>query len=184
MNSVRCGILSASFLWSRTGWTYHHKYDDRMKENSRNLGVAGASEGVSLPPCAQVSLLVVLVGPHLVPPVLHVLTRCPDSSGLPHLLALKSIRSLWGECDSIDSVRASNPTSMALITTLLAKHQYPGQKPTTFNIPKFSIFWDARVSEDFLWSRDLVWRSLCGVCAVQSWTRHRHFRSASWREDD
>ena len=30
-----------------------------------DLGVRGASEGVSLPPCAQVSLLVVLVGPNL-----------------------------------------------------------------------------------------------------------------------
>merc|ERR1711994_648455 len=50
---------------------------DLLEDNS--LGVAGASEGVSLPPCAQVSLLVVLVGPHLVPPVLHVLTRCPNS---------------------------------------------------------------------------------------------------------
>ena len=29
------------------------------------LGVASSSEGVSLPPCAQMSLLVVLVGPDL-----------------------------------------------------------------------------------------------------------------------
>ena len=36
-----------------------------MQKLSINLGVAGASEGVSLPPCAQVSLLVVLVGPNL-----------------------------------------------------------------------------------------------------------------------
>merc|ERR1719239_250174 len=57
-----------------------------LKNNS--LGVGGASEGVSLPPCAQVSLLVVLVGPNLVPPVLDVLTRRPDSGRLPHLLAL------------------------------------------------------------------------------------------------
>ena len=66
--------------------------------------MAGASEGVSLPPCAQVSLLVVLVGPHLVPPVLHVLTRCPDSSGLPHLLALKLIRSLIGDSASKEGI--------------------------------------------------------------------------------
>ena len=73
---------------------------DQLSAVDINLGVARASEGVSLPPCAQVSLLVVLVGPHLVPPVLHVLTRCPDSSGLPHLLALKLIRSSTGDCDS------------------------------------------------------------------------------------
>ena len=104
MNSVRCGNCQHHFseaepvdciiIKTMTGW-----------KRTLNLGVAGASEGVSLPPCAQVSLLVVLVGPHLVPPVLHVLTRCPDSSGLPHLLALKLIRSKWGECDPKDSVR-------------------------------------------------------------------------------
>merc|ERR1719391_448050 len=59
---------------------------DLFKNDS--LGVGGASEGVSLPPCAQMSLLVILVSPNLVPPVLDVLTRRPDSSGLPHLLAL------------------------------------------------------------------------------------------------
>ena len=33
-------------------------------------------------------------GFHLVPPVLDVLTRRPDSGGLPHLLALKSLEML------------------------------------------------------------------------------------------
>ena len=95
MKSVRCGNCQHNFSEAEpVDFIIIHDNHDSIEELSRNLGVAGASEGVSLPPCAQVSLLVVLVSPHLVPPVLHVLTRCPDSSGLPHLLALKLIRNL------------------------------------------------------------------------------------------
>ena len=38
---------------------------DQQSAVDIDLGVARASEGVSLPPCAQVSLLVVLVSPNL-----------------------------------------------------------------------------------------------------------------------
>ena len=38
---------------------------DQQSAVEIDLGVARASEGVSLPPCAQVSLLVVLVSPNL-----------------------------------------------------------------------------------------------------------------------
>ena len=43
---------------------YHHIAKINT-DDMGDLGVGGASEGVSLPPCAQVSLLVVLVGPNL-----------------------------------------------------------------------------------------------------------------------
>ena len=39
--------------------------EDQQSAVDIDLGVARASEGVSLPPCAQVSLLVVLVSPNL-----------------------------------------------------------------------------------------------------------------------
>merc|ERR1719220_3239565 len=45
---------------------------------NNSLGVRSSSEGIGLPSCSQVSLLVVLVGPDLVPPVLHVLPRSGD----------------------------------------------------------------------------------------------------------
>ena len=40
-------------------------YRKIINSDDGDLGVASASEGVSLPPCAQMSLLVVLVGPDL-----------------------------------------------------------------------------------------------------------------------
>ena len=41
-------------------------YDRITTDDDDDLGVGGASEGVSLPPCAQMSLLVVLVSPNLI----------------------------------------------------------------------------------------------------------------------
>ncbi len=49
------------------------------------LGVGGATEGISLPSGAQVSLLVVEIGPELGAPVLDVLSRRANSSGFAHL---------------------------------------------------------------------------------------------------
>ena len=48
---------------NRLSVSSYHKYDKTGDDG--DLGVASASEGVSLPPCAQMSLLVVLVGPDL-----------------------------------------------------------------------------------------------------------------------
>jgi hypothetical protein len=47
-----------------------------------SLCVRSASEGVGLPPGAQMSLLVVFIGPSLVPAVVDVLSRGPQTSGL------------------------------------------------------------------------------------------------------
>ena len=112
MNSVRCGNCQHHFSEAEPVDFIIIRTMTGLKRTLRNLCVAGASEGVSLPPCAQVSLLVVLVGPHLVPPVLHVLTRCPDSSGLPHLLALKLIRIYLENAN----VRAVVPTDIATLS--------------------------------------------------------------------
>lgn len=49
-----------------------------------SLGVRSTSKGIGLPSGAQVSLLVVLVGPDLPPAVLHVLPGGPDTCGLAH----------------------------------------------------------------------------------------------------
>merc|ERR1719167_805933 len=54
-----------------------------LKNNS--LCVRCSSEGISLPSCSQVSLLVIFVSPNLVSPVLHVFTGGSDSSWLTHL---------------------------------------------------------------------------------------------------
>ena len=48
------------------------------------LGVRGSTEGIGLPSCPEMSLLVVLVGPDLVPPVLHVFSSSPDPCWLTH----------------------------------------------------------------------------------------------------
>ena len=48
------------------------------------LGVRSSSERIGLPSCSQMSLLVVLVGPDLVPPVLHVFPSSPDTCWLTH----------------------------------------------------------------------------------------------------
>lgn len=47
-----------------------------------SLSVRSASEGVGLPPGAQMSLLVVLIGPSLVPAVVDVLSRGSQTSRL------------------------------------------------------------------------------------------------------
>ena len=46
------------------------------------LGVGGTSEGVSLPACSQVGLLVVIVGPSVLTPVLDVLAGSAQSARL------------------------------------------------------------------------------------------------------
>merc|ERR1711881_499057 len=43
------------------------------------LGVRGSSEGIGLPPGAKMGLLVVLIGPHLVTPVVDVFTSGLDT---------------------------------------------------------------------------------------------------------
>merc|ERR550539_868007 len=53
-----------------------------LQDNS--LGVGSSSEGIGLPSCSQMSLLVVLVGPDLVHPVLHVFSSSPNSCWLTH----------------------------------------------------------------------------------------------------
>merc|ERR1719225_935926 len=53
-----------------------------LEDNS--LGVRGSTEGIGLPSCPEMSLLVVLVGPDLVPPVLHVFSSSPDPCWLTH----------------------------------------------------------------------------------------------------
>ena len=55
---------------------------DLLKNDS--LGVRGSTEGIGLPSGSQVSLFVVLVGPDLVPPVLHVFPSSPDTCWLAH----------------------------------------------------------------------------------------------------
>jgi len=50
---------------------------DLLEDDS--LGVRGSSEGIGLPPGAKMSLLVVFVGPHLVTPVVDVLTGGLDT---------------------------------------------------------------------------------------------------------
>ena len=62
---------------------YHHIAKINT-DDMGDLGVGGASEGVSLPPCAQVSFLVILVCPNLGAPVLHVFTGSLDTCRLPH----------------------------------------------------------------------------------------------------
>merc|ERR1719270_200140 len=50
-----------------------------------SLSVRSSSEGIGLPSCSQVSLLVVLVRPDLGPPVLDVLTGSSDTCRLAHI---------------------------------------------------------------------------------------------------
>lgn len=58
----------------------NNEYLHFLQNNS--LGVRSASEGVGLPSGAQVSLLVVFIGPSLVPAVVHVLSGGPQTSRL------------------------------------------------------------------------------------------------------
>lgn len=63
-NQCAVGIVNMIVLkQNRLSVSSYHKYDKTGDDG--DLGVASASEGVSLPPCAQMSLLVVLVGPDL-----------------------------------------------------------------------------------------------------------------------
>jgi len=55
---------------------------DLLKDDA--LGVRGSTEGIGLPPGAQVSFFVVLIGPNLVPSVGDVLTSGLDSRWLTH----------------------------------------------------------------------------------------------------
>ena len=62
--SVRCGNCQHNSSEAEPVKFYHHARPTQSAGDVY-LGVARASEGVSLPPCAQVSLLVVLVSPNL-----------------------------------------------------------------------------------------------------------------------
>ena len=62
--SVRCGNCQHNSSEAEPVKFYHHARPIQSAVEI-DLGVARASEGVSLPPCAQVSLLVVLVSPNL-----------------------------------------------------------------------------------------------------------------------
>ena len=54
-----------------------------------SLGVRGSSEGIGLPPGAEMSLLVVEIGPTLDTAILHVFSGGPDTCGFSHFGQLK-----------------------------------------------------------------------------------------------